>query len=423
MGIISKTVKVYPAGSAIKYYKEKGYDAKYKQELEVKIEDLSRCSTALVETTCDYCGKLRQPIKYADYNAQTKDGTQKCCCSDCIPLKREEVFIEKYGYKNPMQVPEVQEKIQKTNMKKYGSRSPSGSREVREKQKKTLMKHYGVDNPSLSKELQEKRKQTFIERYGAENPLLNPEIREKVRQTIIERYGVENVSQNKDIQNKREQTFIERYGVPLPLQNEACLGKLKQTNMERYGVEFTIQLEETKQKAKQTNFKKYGHENPMQSPEFLEKWFAKNGSNFVKSSRQQQYLCELYNGILNYPFRCFALDIYLPEDKLDIEFDGSGHKMSVTIGNVTEEEFEKKELYRNVALKREGYNQMRIISTKDLLPQDTILIQMLSFARQYFSDHPNHSWIEFNIDTSTVRNAENKQGAPYNFGTLRKITY
>lgn len=50
MGIISKTVKVFPRGKSIAYYKEKGYDAKYNQELEVKVEDLSFCSTALVET-------------------------------------------------------------------------------------------------------------------------------------------------------------------------------------------------------------------------------------------------------------------------------------------------------------------------------------------------------------------------------------
>lgn len=64
---------------------------------------------------------------------------------------------------------------------------------------------------------------------------------------------------------------------------------------------------------------------------------------------------------------------------------------------------------------------MRIISEKDLLPSDQILFQMLSEARSYFSTYPNHSWIEFNISTSTVRNAENKDGIPYDFGTLRTI--
>lgn len=421
MGIISKTVKVFPKGKAIAYYKDKGYDAQYNQELEVKVEDLSSCSTALIETTCDYCGRLRQPIKYVDYNAQTKNGIKKCCCLDCAPLKREEVFLEKYGYKNAMQIPEVQEKIQKTNLEKYGSKSPSGNAEVRAKQKETLMKNYGVENPSLSKEIQDKRKQTFIERFGVENSLLNPVVKAKVKKTILERYGVENVSQNQDIQNKRTQTFIERFGVATPLQNKECFEKMQQTNMERYGVKFTFQLKEIREKSRQTSLERYGCENPMQSPEIFEKWFAKNGSNFVKTSRQQRYLCKLYNGILNHPFRCFALDIYLPEDKLDIEFDGSGHKMSVSLGSITEEDFEKKELYRNVALNKEGYKQMRIISSKDHLPSDQILLDMLSYTRNYFSLYPNHSWIEFNIDTSTVRNAEHKDGIPYSFGSLRTI--
>lgn len=421
MGIISKTVKVIPRGKSIAHYKEKGYDAKYGQELEVKVEDLSSCSTALVITTCDYCGKEREPIKYVDYNAQTKNGTRKCCCVDCAKFKREESMLEKYGNKNPMAIPELIEKRQQTNLKKYGSISPSSNPEVKAKQKETLMKNYGVENPSLSKEIQEKRKQTFIERFGVENPLLVEEIKDKVQKTIFERYGVENVSQNKDIQDKRTQVFIERFGTTSPLKNKECLEKMKQTNLDRYGVEFIPQLEDTKQKVKKTNLENCGYESYMQSPEFLEKWFAKYGSNFVKSSRQQQYLCNLYNGILNHPFKCFALDIFLPEDKLDIEFDGSGHKMSIFLGNISEEDFEKKELYRNVAIKREGYKQMRIISTTDKLPSDSTLLQMLSYTRNYFSLYPNHSWIEYNLDTSTVRSAEYKDGVYYDYGALRTI--
>lgn len=421
MGIISETVKVFPRGKSIAHYRTKGYDAKYNQELEVKTEDLSPYSTALIDVVCDYCGRSREPMRYVDYNAQTKNGTKKCCCLNCVPLKRSEVIFEKYGYENATQVPEIKEKMRATNQARYGSNSPAGNVEVREKQKKTLMEHYGVENPSLSKEIREKRKQTFIENYGVENPLLNLEIKEKIKYTNLERYGVENVFYNKEIKDKKDATLMEKYGTPYPLQNKECLEKLKQTNLERYGVEFIPQLEETKQKVKQTNLKNCGYESYMQSPEFLEKWFAKNGSTFVKSSRQQQYLCNLYNGILNHPLKCFALDIFLPEDKLDIEFDGSGHRMGISLGNISEEDFEKKELYRNVAIKREGYKQMRIISSHDLLPFDQVLLQMLKESKEYFSLYPNHSWIEFNIDTSTFRNAENPNGSPYDFGVLRII--
>lgn len=468
MGIISETVIVRPMGKAVKHYKEKGYDAKHGHELEVKVKDLSICSTELIRVECDYCGKEKEPMRYVDYNAQTKNGTKKCCCLDCVPLKREEAMLEKYGYKTAFQVPEIKEKIRATNQERYGSASPSGNLEVREKQKKTLMQNYGVDNPSLSKELQDKRKQTFIDKYGVENPLLLPEIRQKAAQTIIERYGVKNVSQNKDIQDKRTQTFIKNFGVTTPLQNKECLEKLKRTNIERYGVEFTIQSEEVRKKIKETFLERYGVENPLQSEEiqdkakqtFLEKYgvecllslpsfhehsreidmkkygvyhhlqnpdiLAKQKETFYKNStcptsKQQRYLCNLYDGELNYPFKMYNLDIYLPNENLDIEFDGSGHLLSVKRGNLTQDEFNKKEIIRNNMIKREGYKQMRIISSNDKLPSDTILLQMLSDARTYFSLYPNHSWIEFNIDTFTFRNAENPKGSPYDFGVLRTI--
>ena len=64
---------------------------------------------------------------------------------------------------------------------------------------------------------------------------------------------------------------------------------------------------------------------------------------------------------------------------------------------------------------------MRIISTKDLLPSDQVLLEMLNYTCNYFSLYPNHSWIEFNIDISAVRNAEHKDGIPYSFGKLRTI--
>ena len=63
---------------------------------------------------------------------------------------------------------------------------------------------------------------------------------------------------------------------------------------------------------------------------------------------------------------------------------------------------------------------MRIISQKDWCPSDEILLQMLDFARNYFST-TNHTWIEFDIDAGTYCNAEHKDGEPYDFGELRKI--
>ena len=103
------------------------------------------------------------------------------------------------------------------------------------------------------------------------------------------------------------------------------------------------------------------------------------------------------------------------------EYDGGGHFLNVITGKITEGEHLKKEIVRFSVIKKEGYKQMRIISLKDELPSDQILFQMLSEARNYFLKYPNHSWIEFDIDLSIVRNAEYKDGFRYDYGELRTI--
>lgn len=324
MGIITREAEVLLNGNNVNRYKQLGYKipmkeasksmkytgvdyvADFTKSLLVKIEDLPLNSKALVKTICDYCGAPKPLMKYSDYNKQTRNGLIKCCCEKCASIKHKEVMLEKYGYEYTMQVPEIQEKVYRTNNQKYGCNSP----------------------------------------YG----------------------------------------------------NAMVIKKAKQTNLERYG-----------------------YENAMQSPAFYQKWLEKHGSDFVKSSKQQRYLCNLYKGILNYHVQHYSLDVCILEDKIDVEFDGSGHKMCIKLKKMTQEEFDKREIIRSQIVKSEGYKQMKIISSKDFLPSDSTLLQMLSVAKQYFSEYPNHSWIEFDIDLSIVRNAENKNGVFYDYGELRKI--
>ena len=90
------------------------------------------------------------------------------------------------------------------------------------------------------------------------------------------------------------------------------------------------------------------------------------------------------------------------------------------MGKETQEEFNQKEIIRNNIIKRAGYKQITIISSKDFLPSDKILLKMLEQAKQYFNT-TNHTWVVYDIDTSLVRNAENKEGVFFDFGELRKI--
>lgn len=265
-------------------------------------------------------------------------------------------------------------KIKESNLKKYGVVMPSQLESVKEKMRTTCMERYGVDNYTKTKEFVEKRKSTCEERYGEDYV---EQFIKKGRETFYEKTGFNHMLQSPEIKEKRKNTMLERHGVYNPLQSSKSREKIVNT-------------------------------------------LFQNSSQ--KASTQQRYICNLYQGILNYPVKYYNADIYLPENNLVCEFDGSGHSLNVKIGRETQDEFEKKELIRYYSIKRQGYKQMRIISITDKLPSDKILLEILEHTRKYFSDYPNHSWIEFDVDTSVVRNAEQKNGTFFDYGKLRKIT-
>lgn len=196
----------------------------------------------------------------------------------------------------------------------------------------------------------------------------------------------------------------------------------------KYNVNTPFQLVDVQEKSKNTLLERYGVDNALKSPKIKEKMtktLYKNHSQ--KCSKQQYYIFNLYKTFddtveLNYPIFHFNVDICLLKDKLVVEYDGGFHMGNVIIGRETIEEFRQKEIVRNNILKKEGYKQMRIISTKDLLPSDTLLLEMLTQAKEYFST-TNHTWIIYDIDNSRMINAENKDtnGVFFNYGEIRKI--
>ena len=221
---------------------------------------------------------------------------------------------------------------------------------------------------------------------------------------------------------KSEETHFMMHGVRKPLQMSESREKFKETCMDRYSVEYYSKTDECKKRIRSTNLKKYGVEFSSQSLEVRKKVanaFYRNGS--INTSAQQLFLHSLYGGELNFPIKYYNVDICFPDERLCMEYDGGFHDGQVKLGNITQEEFNQKEIIRNNVIKREGYKQMRIISQKDFLPSDEVLLQMLEHTRKYFSDYPEHSWMEWNIDSSSLRNAENKEGIFFDYGELRKI--
>jgi very-short-patch-repair endonuclease len=131
------------------------------------------------------------------------------------------------------------------------------------------------------------------------------------------------------------------------------------------------------------------------------------------SSMQQRYLCNVVGGELNYPVGICSLDIAFPNEKIYLEYDGSGHELSVKFGTVTKKEIKEKEINRFYFLRKNGWRSIRIISKKDLLPSEEKIIEMFKLGKKLLK---NRSWVEFNIDTSTVKTSKGE--LKYNFGEL-----
>lgn len=342
-----------PSGKMIQYYKDKGYDAKCRKPLVVKVEDLPQKSMHKIEVLCDMCHKNKMSVAYESYNESIrKSGSY--VCKECS-----------------------KEKIKQINQEKYGTPYPIQTDFFKEKRKHTCLERYGVDNYAKTKECSEKIKQTCLEKYNVECVLQSEDVRSAIKQTCLNRYGFEHPMHNEAVKKKQKNSLYARYGVNTPLEHDMFKEKIVNT-------------------------------------------MYKNGTQ--RTSKQQYYLHKLYGGELNYPIKYYDVDICMLNEKIAIEYDGSGHNLSVKLGYRTQEELDDRELVRFNVIKKEGYKQIRIISRRDKLPSDNVLLKMLSDAIQYFSE-TGHSWINYDIDNSKMINAENKDegGAFYDYGYLRRI--
>lgn len=233
------------------------------------------------EDICIVCSK---PTKYLGL---TK-GYQKTCSAKCSKKVGIETYkqtcLVKYGVDNTQKVPEIREKVIKTNKERYGgcgfqspksresikNRTAEQVNEANEKRRQTMIDRFGVPNASQSAELNEKRKATLIAHYGVTETFASSEIRKKSEQTMIEKYGVAHPIQNDQIKQQIQTTMTNRYGVPFTAQSEQLTAKMKQTNLEKYGNEYAIASGEVRSKIQQTWDDKYGG-HPAQNSEILQK--------------------------------------------------------------------------------------------------------------------------------------------------------
>lgn len=144
---------------------------------------------------------------------------------------------------------------------------------------------------------------------------------------------------------------------------------------------------------------------------------ARYQNGTIPSSKQQTKLRDLFGGIINYPVKQSALDIAFPDEKIYVEYDGSGHRLSVLRGELSTQEFDAKQKRRTYGLMKDGWRCIRIISQRDYLPNDEVLLSLFRMAKEYLSK--GHHYFNILIDENKVQTSEFE--SEYDFGELKQL--
>ncbi len=269
---------------------------------------------------------------------------------------------------------ELKVKIEKTNLERYGTKAPGMNQEVKNKIKRTNLEKYGFESHNSSDVVKEKKKKVCLERYGVENVSQMDFVKEKIKGTFLEKYGETWLSKSNIIKEKVKQTNLKKFGYTYPAQSPEIRKKLhdiitspevvektKQTNLKRYGVENSSQSEIIKNNQRIENFNKL-----MKNVKILQKVVPLfNVDDYNGIDQQYSFLCKVCNSEIFshlkygqiprcmkcYPLQSisilekeivgyltsigiqvtennreiispYELDIYIPDYKLAIEFNG-----------------------------------------------------------------------------------------------------
>lgn len=394
--LLTERVEVKINYKNVEHFRSLGYDAQNGQKVSVLTKDLLDGCKTKVLVRCDFCGKEYE-VQYVSYARSIKfDG--KNCCVGCKYTHVKQANFKKYGVESTTLIPEVHQKIKQTMIARYGVENYSQAKDYREKYIKTSIERYGTEHPCQSEQIKQKHVETSLKKYGVKNPLEAEFVKEKIRQTNLQKYGTENPSSLDSVKEKTRKTCLKKYGNTSFLHSEIGLVKRNKTCLEKYGTIYPMQNDEYRQKVATT--------------------FFNNGSE-TRTSRQQTYLSNLYKAKeLNYPICGYFVDILL-EDNVVVEYNGGGHNLSVILGTITQEAFDKRESFRNNVLQENGYKRITIISRKDKLPSDDIFLRMLDDARSFFSE--GCLWCNFDIDNSNYNTNKCPKWMPYEYGVLGRL--
>lgn len=156
--------------------------------------------------TCKICGKkFKSNVSFATVCPNQHYGkcvicgkqfklnypyTRKTCSQECRAKLVSQTSMERFGYKNVLATPKVQEKSRRAIEAKYGTRNYFESKSW------SIKYHKILADPAAMEKINKKKMNTCREHYGVNWSFQSPEIKEESKKTLIEKYGVDNISKS-----------------------------------------------------------------------------------------------------------------------------------------------------------------------------------------------------------------------------------
>lgn len=259
-------------------------------------------------------------------------------CKGCHIKK---TCLNKYGVINPSQIEGVQEKIRENLRAKYGEGVTSTSQVpgAREKAKQTMIERYG-DYYTRTKEYKDRSEKTNLEKYGTRIGSMSEIVKENAKRHNLEKWGVDNPAKDPSVKKKIKDHFLDTYGVVNPSQIEEVQKKNWAVRRPRVEKKITKQCEDRNitplfdfdsDYKGEKNYYKFVCNNC--GLEFEAKPFnrticcpACSSSASGQEMSLRNFIASIYEGPILYNVKDvispLELDIYIPEKKLAVEYNG-----------------------------------------------------------------------------------------------------
>lgn len=279
----------------IRWLKEAEEDAKKYGVNELSLYLLwikNNCQSSFDWPVCKVCGA---PLKESQFFRKSQTCSRECNAKD----------------------PDRKKRAADTQIAKFGTMFWN-SKELHEKAKKTNLERYGCEHAAKSQIVQDRIKATNKEKYGVEFPFQSMDIQDKVKDSITEKYGVDNIYKLPEFVEQRTKT-----------QRTQNYDRFKQVCFEM----FNVSLTSTKDQFISDDILHF-HCNRCNQDFERERSVAQIcrcpyccGRTSEGEKEVETYIRSIYNGMVQHHNKSLSenreIDIYLPELKLGIEYNGN----------------------------------------------------------------------------------------------------